>query len=94
MSKSKPGRLDRYYEAVDLASSVEPSPGVIAVERESDEGHSITAHGRRYRFPTTRDARHVAALLSAIVEVGPLLEFAVGQPKTPPPAPKKRRRKR
>lgn len=94
MKKPKYGDLDRYYEAVDLASSVESSPGGIAVESEPDEGHSITAHGRRYRFPTVKSPYHVARLLSAIVEAGPILEFAVGQPKTPPPAPQKRRRKR
>ena len=92
MKKPKYGELDRYYEAVDLASSVESSPGGIAVEREPDEGHSITAHGRRYRFPTVKSPYHVARLLSAIIEAGPLLNFAISEPKTP--APKKRRRKR
>lgn len=85
--------LDRYYEATDLASSVEPAEtGVVSVEPGSNEGYYITAHGRRYRFPTVERPSDVADLVSAIVSVGPLLDHAIGEPKMSEP--RKRRRSR
>jgi len=83
--------LDRYYAATDLASTIEQAEfGIVSVEPGSNEGYYITAHGRRYRFPTVERPSDVADLVSAIVSVGPLLDHAVGEPKMSEP-PKRRR---